>query len=98
MSFKWKKKTFDKMDEIIEAALALTGAEQQDFVKAYCESGAYARSNIGYFSGYYDNARRAEICKVFGTSHPIFGTDPVTPDEAFELDKKFGEASKGAGK
>jgi hypothetical protein len=98
MSFKWKNREFKLMDEIIEAGLSLKGEEQQAFVKAYCETGMHARGNVGYFSGYYDNAKRAEICKVFGTSHPIFGTDPVTPDEAFELGKKFGEASKGAGK
>lgn len=94
MSFKWKNREFTMLDEIVEAALALKGEEQQAFVKAYCATGVYARQNVGYFSGYYDPAKRLEICKVFETAHPIFGTSNPTPEEAFELGKKFGESLK----
>jgi len=92
MGFKWKDREFEKLDQVIAAALALKGEEQQAFVKAYCATGAYARQNIGYVSGYYENATRFEICRVFETAHPIFGTSNPTPEEAFELGKKLGES------
>ena len=98
MSFKWKNQEYKLLDEIIDTALTLKGEEQKEFVKAYCAMGVYARSNIGYFSGYYESVKRLEICKVFETTHPIFGTSTTTPEEAFEMGKKWGESAKGGGK
>ena len=98
MGFKWKTRTFERMDELIDAALALKDEEQREFVKAYCDSGIYARQNIGYFSGYYDGPTRLELCRIFETAHPFFGTTTPTPEEAFELGKKFGASLKDEGK
>ena len=92
--FKWKDRSFTLMDEIIEAALALKGEEQREFVKAYCALGMHARTNVGYFSGYYPFEKRLEICKVFETTHPFFGLSQPTPEEAFEMGKKFGAEAK----
>lgn len=94
MSFEWKNKTYETYDKIIDAALELQGEEQQAFVKAYCDTGAYARQNMGYFSGYYGNEKRLEILRVFETAHPIFGTSAVTPEEAFALGLKLAEEQK----
>jgi hypothetical protein len=54
-------------------------------------------SNIGYFSGYYEPKRMAEIQQLFNTSHPIFGRYAPTPDEAFEAGTKVAllEAANG---
>jgi hypothetical protein len=89
MSFKWKNKTYEQYDQIIDAALALQGEEQRAFVEAYCATGEFARQNIGYFSGYYTNDRRLEILRVFETSHPIFGVSAITKEEAFALGQKL---------
>jgi hypothetical protein len=32
-----------------------------------------ARSNLGYFAGYYDNETRARVERLFSCAHPIFG-------------------------
>lgn len=42
-------------------------------------------SNIGYLSGYYSFEERQLICRVFQTTHPIFGDKNPTPDEAFKM-------------
>lgn len=33
-----------------------------------------AKSNLGYFAGYYDDDTRRRIEKLFQCSHPIFGS------------------------
>jgi len=45
-----------------------------------------ARTNIGYFAGYYDDAVRERVEKLFHCSHPIFGKitkSKPTMEEAF---------------
>jgi hypothetical protein len=42
-------------------------------------------SNIGYMSGYYSFEDRQLICRVFQTTHPIFGDKSPTPEEAFQM-------------
>ena len=55
-----------------------------------------ARENLGYWAGYYDNETRARVERLFGCAHPAFGAiaekGPPTPEEAFEMGKKAGEA------
>lgn len=89
MSFTWQGRTYDKVNEIIDAALALEGAAQAEFVEAFCASGKYARTNIGYISGYYSQETRVKICQVFRTSHPIFG-DGVLSDAEVDAKSKAG--------
>ena len=54
------------------------------------------RENIGYFAGYYDNETRRRVERLFKCAHPIFGpiseNGPPTPEQAFEMGKKFAEA------
>src|SRR6185503_14753340 len=38
--------------------------------------------NIGYFTGYYDNATARRVMRCFDTSHPIFGRSRPSPEEA----------------
>lgn len=46
-----------------------------------------AKSNLGYFAGYYDDDTRRKIEKLFLCSHPIFGSieknGAPTSEEAF---------------
>jgi hypothetical protein len=39
-------------------------------------------SNIGYFAGYFDEATRARVEKVFKAKHPIFGSANLPVTEA----------------
>ena len=70
---KYKGEKFTTYSDIIDRALKLKGKEQELFVRAYLRSGKFARTNIGYFSGYYDLNTMAKIQKIFKTEHPIFG-------------------------
>jgi len=52
------------------------------------------RSNLGYYSGYYDHKTMQRVFKLFNCAHPIFGLAIPTAEEAFEAGKKMGEAAK----
>jgi hypothetical protein len=48
-----------------------------------------AKTNLGYFAGYYDNETRERVEKLFTCAHPIFGSikdvGPPTPEQAFKM-------------
>ena len=52
------------------------------------EAESIERQNLGYYAGYYDNATRERVERLYRCRHPIFGAiaveGPPTPDEAFE--------------
>jgi len=52
-----------------------------------------AKSNLGYYAGYYDNETRERVEKLFICKHPIFGSiaenGVPTPEEAFNLGIKM---------
>lgn len=80
--------------QIIDFALNLDPIEQEQFVEAYARTGPHALANIGYFSGYYDSAIALKIQEVFKTAHPIFGRRMPSPEEAFEMGQRLGEAAR----
>ncbi len=90
----WKGKKFEGYREIVDFALALEGKEQEEFAEAYCNTGVYARQNIGYISGYYSQETAEKIMKIFKTAHPIFGTKRPEPEEAFEMGKRMAQEFK----
>lgn len=49
--------------------------EAQEFMQLYRSHTKYADSNIGYISGYFDEAERRRIQDWFGVSHPVIGKD-----------------------
>ena len=54
---------------------------------------AIAKSNLGYFAGYYDGETMERVNRLFDTSHPIFGRAfDVTPEQALKAGIKAGEA------
>ena len=59
------------------------------------EATRIAKSNFGYFAGYYNQKVCDIIYKTYQCTHPIFGDKPfdVSPEEAFrkgqEMAKKF---------
>jgi len=58
------------------------------------ESELVVAQNIGYLSGYCSTEERHRICRVFATTHPIFGDKDPTPDEAFQMGQDWAEAAK----
>jgi hypothetical protein len=53
-----------------------------------------AKSNLGYFAGYYSNETRERVEKLFCCAHPIFGSVKEngipTNEQAFEMGKVYG--------
>ena len=82
-------------------------SECSNFLKAYAENiytensrdkvptmeDAYkcAKSNLGYFSGYYDSETYELINKAYNAIHPIFGGNPfnVSPEDAYQMGKEL---------
>jgi len=86
---KYKGLTLNTYSEIVSYVLRVDAKEQEEFVEAYCRTGVYARSNIGYISGYYDPETCLKIQKIFKTAHPIFGRRIPSTSEAFDAGKKL---------
>lgn len=53
-----------------------------------------AKSNLGYYAGYYDSQVMARVQKLFNCVHPVFGSVEPTAEQAFEMGKKMGERVK----
>ena len=43
-----------------------------------------AKSNLGYFAGYYDSKVVKRVNELFNTKHPIFGDTIPTAQQAFD--------------
>jgi hypothetical protein len=48
-----------------------------------------AKSNLGYWSGYYSHDERLNFQNIFDLEHPIFGSKTPTAEEAFEMGVNF---------
>ena len=52
-----------------------------------------AKSNLGYYAGYYSNEVRERVEKLFCCAHPVFGSIKEngipTPQEAFDMGKNM---------
>ena len=46
-----------------------------------------AKANLGYFAGYFSDKVRKRVEKLFSCSHPIFGNEIPTNEEALECGK-----------
>lgn len=53
-----------------------------------------AKSNLGYFSGYYSNEERLRFQNIFDVEHPIFGSKTPTAEEAFQMGVNFKTQNK----
>lgn len=52
------------------------------------------RQNLGYYAGYYDDATRERVERLFSCAHPVFGQIAIvgapTPEQAFNAGLKAG--------
>jgi hypothetical protein len=68
------------------------------FGKSRAEAEEIEKANLGYFAGYYDNETRERVERLFNCAHPFFGAiaenGAPTPEEAFEMGRKFGKEQK----
>lgn len=95
-------KTLETMGEIFNTALdvAKTGNSDrcQKFLTSYveyivsesnlnvAEAENIAKSNLGYFAGYYNSEVYETINKAYGAVHPVFGGNPfdLSPEEVYK--------------
>ena len=95
-------KTLETMGEIFNTALDVAetgdGDRCQAFLTSYveyivsesnnnvAEAENIAKSNLGYFAGYYNSEVYETINKAYGAVHPVFGGNPfeVSPEEAYK--------------
>lgn len=54
-----------------------------------------AKSNIGYWAGYYDSETAARVYDLFGFGHPLFGRSRPSFEEALAMGKRLAEEMKG---
>lgn len=52
-----------------------------------------AKSNFGYYAGYYDESMRKRCESILNAVHPIFGetSNKRTPEEIFKMGEEFGK-------
>jgi hypothetical protein len=41
-------------------------------------------ANIGYYAGYYDSETMERVNRLFGTTHPVFGSVRPTAEQAIQ--------------
>lgn len=82
----------EEAKEYFEACVLHT----MSFGKSREEAEQIERSNIGYYAGYYDSEIASRVYELFNCKHPIFGDvkNWPTPEEAFEMGKKYAEELK----
>ena len=90
------------MEKLFEKAQSIPNSEAQEFLTCYIlhiansrsmsieEATQIAKSNLGYYAGYYSNNVRKKIEAKFNCVHPIFGhaENPVSNEMAFALGQK----------
>lgn len=67
--------------------------EDNDNVKTIEEAERIAKSNFGYFAGYYDQEVCDIIYETYQCSHPIFGDKPfsVSAEDAYKKGLEMGK-------
>ena len=103
----YEGKYLTTMGEVFDEALNIakyTPHKAKDFLDKYAryiesvegitygEALARAKSNLGYFAGYYDSQTCDLIYDTYVTEHPVFGKKPygVSPEDAFKAGLEAG--------
>lgn len=104
----YRGKTYETMGEVFNEALHLAKTdsyEAKEFFREYInwistnnhcsedEATEIAKSNLGYFAGYYDEEVCDIIYKTYQCSHPIFGDKPfsISAEEAYQKGLEIGK-------
>ena len=110
----YKGKNLKTMGEVFDMALKLAKTDKEEAKKFFKEYINYismvnhysldkatniAKSNFGYFAGYYDEEVCDIIYKTYQCSHPIFGDKPfsVSAEDAYKKGLELGSKLKNKG-
>jgi hypothetical protein len=75
------------LKEYVDELMAETGKKRRAAKKI-------AKTNIGYYAGYYDDETIRRIWRLYRTRHPVFGRSFPTPVEAFNLGRKWAKKKR----
>lgn len=83
MEIQTKEEADAYLESLVQWAMTRWGKSRE-------EATAAEKSNLGYYSGYYDNETAQRVMRLFDCAHPIFGTTRPTPAEALGMGFKEG--------
>ena len=72
-------------DFLIAYATSILDANES--VANYEDALKIAKSNLGYFAGYFNSTTYERVNKTYGAIHPIFKTNPfdIAPEEIYRI-------------
>jgi hypothetical protein len=75
-------------------AYATSILDANESVTNYEEALNIAKSNLGYFAGYFNSTTYERINRTYGVIHPVFKTNPfdIAPEEAYRMGLEMGKA------
>ena len=80
-------------DEYFDALVEHCMRQEKNMKRPQAE--AIQRANLGYYAGYFDNATRERVERLFKCAHPIFGSISTrgapTPEQALETGLRLGK-------
>jgi len=86
--------TIETKEEAEEYKACLIEYYMTEYGKSHDEAVRVAKTNIGYWAGYYDEATAKRIWELFNTKHPVFGTSWPTLDEALKAGLAIGRSRR----
>ena len=84
-------RTKQQADEYFEF---LVSWRTKEFSMPRDEAERIERNNVGYWTGYLDEATARRVMELFQVEHPFFGTEFPSLDEAFEIGVRAGTAAR----
>ena len=72
-------------DFLIAYATSILDANES--VTNYEDALKIAKSNLGYFAGYFNSTTYERVNKTYGAIHPVFKTNPfdIAPEEIYRI-------------
>ena len=75
-----------KCDDFL-IAYATSILDANESVANYEDALKIAKSNLGYFAGYFNSTTYERVNKTYGAIHPVFKTNPfdIAPEEIYRI-------------
>jgi hypothetical protein len=93
-----KKKAKKYFDALVEHCVETSKIERPQDDVTFTDAVRIVHSNIGYWAGYwagyFEKGMIEKVHEVFGSAHPVFGTETPTPTEAFNAGLELGKSMK----
>lgn len=95
----WKGKELKTLGDVKDAIESIDSPDEaRQFMEEYKKDSPSADMNVGYLSGYFGVTNARKIRKLFGVSHPVFGDEDWSPQDAFNLGMRVAKEAIQSGK